>query len=129
MPMMQFSVAPWRILDKQHLDAVKKAVDIRKKFTSKILELARQSAITGEPIVNYLEYLFPGKGYENIVDQFMLGTDVLVAPMVEKGKTQRTVILPKGKWLADDGKTYRGGKSYPIDVPLDRIPYFELKKK
>jgi len=129
MPMMQFSVAPWRILDKQHLDAVKKAVDIRMKFTPKILELARQSAINGEPIVNYMEYVFPGKGYENIVDQFMLGIDVLVAPVVEKGKTQRTVILPNGTWVADDEKTYRGGKSYLIEVPLERIPYFELMKK
>lgn len=126
MPMMQFSVAPWRILDKQHLDAVKKAVEIRSKFAPKILELAKKSAITGEPIVNYLEYCFPGNGYEHIVDEFMLGNDVLVAPIVEKGKTERTVILPKGNWLADDGKTYKGGKSYLIKVPLDRIPYFLL---
>jgi alpha-glucosidase len=128
MPMMQFSVAPWRILDKQHLDAVKKAVEIRKIFTPKIVELARQSAITGEPIVNYMEYSFPGNGYENIRDQFMLGNDVLVAPIVEKGKTQRTIILPKGNWLADDGKTYRGGKTYLVEVPLDRIPYFVMQK-
>ncbi len=128
MPMMQFSVAPWRILDKQHLDAVKKAVEIRAKFTPKILELARQSAITGEPIVNCLEYSFSRMGYENILDQFVLGDDLLVAPVVEKGKTQRSVILPKGKWIADDGKTYRGGKSYLIEVPLDRIPYFVLQK-
>jgi len=59
----------------------------------------------------------------------MLGYDLLVAPVVEKGKTQRNVILPKGRWIADDGKTYKGGKSYLIDVPLDRIPYFHLLKQ
>ena len=128
MPMMQFSVAPWRVLDKQHLDAVKKSVEIRSLFAPKILELARQSAKTGEPIVNYMDYCYPGNGYEQIKDQFMLGTDLLVAPIVEKGKTKRTVILPKGEWIADDGKTYQGGKSYLIDVALDRIPYFELQK-
>lgn len=128
MPMMQFSVGPWRILDRQHLDAVKKAVDIREKITPKIVELARQSAITGEPIVNYMEYSFPGMGYENIMDQFVLGNDLLVAPVVEKGKTQRNVMLPKGKWIADDGKSYKGGKNYLIDVPLDRVPYFLLQK-
>ncbi len=128
MPMMQFSVAPWRILDKKHLDAVKNAVAIRSKFTPLILELAQQSAKTGKPIVNYMEYSFPGMGYENIMDQFMLGDDLLVAPVVEKGKTQRSVILPKGRWIADDGKTYRGGKSYVIEAPLNRIPYFVLQK-
>lgn len=58
----------------------------------------------------------------------MLGNDLLVAPVIEKRITQRNVILPKGKWIADDGKTYKGGKSYLIDVPLDRIPYFLLQK-
>lgn len=129
MPMMQFSVAPWRILDNQHLDAVKKAVEIRKKFTPKILELANRSAVTGEPIVNSLEFCFPGNGLEKITDQFMLGNDIMVAPMVEKGKTQRNVVLPKGKWIADDGKTYKGGKNYLIDVPLDRIPFFTYQKQ
>src|SRR5690606_2950018 len=40
MPMMQFSVAPWRILDKEHLDAVKAAVDLRKKYMPLIMDLA-----------------------------------------------------------------------------------------
>jgi len=129
MPMMQFSVAPWRILGTQQLDAVKKAVEIRRKFTPKIMELAAKSAKTGDPIVSSLEYLFPNQGYEKVTDQFMLGMDVMVAPMVEKGKTSRNVLLPKGKWIADDGKTYIGGKCYVIDVPLDRIPYFYIQKK
>lgn len=79
-------------------------------------------------MVNSMEYLFPNQGFEKIIDQFMLGDDLLVAPIAEKGKKQRNVILPKGKWMADDGKTYKGGKSYLIDVPLDRIPYFLLQK-
>jgi len=41
----------------------------------------------------------------------------------------RNVTLPKGKWLADDGKSYRGGKTYKIDVPLDRLPYFIKQAK
>lgn len=127
MPMMQFSVAPWRILDNEHLIAVKKALEIRKKFTPIILELARKSAKTGDPIVSSIEYSFPGQDFERIADQFMLGETVLVAPVTVKGFT-RDVILPKGKWLADDGKVYKGGKTYTIDAPLGRLPYFELIK-
>ncbi len=124
MPMMQFSVAPWRILDKEHMDAVKKAVDIRMKFTPAILELARKSAQTGKPIISNIEYYFPGQGYELVNDQFMLGGQILVAPMVKSGNT-RTVILPKGMWKSDEGKEYAGGKEYKIDVPLGRLSYFE----
>ena len=126
LPMMQFSVAPWRILDKEHMAAVKKAVDLRMKHTPLIMQLARESAQTGEPIVKNMEFVFPNAGYENIVDQFMLGNDILVAPMLED-KPSRMVVLPAGKWLADDGKTYKGGKSYEINVPLDRLPYFVRK--
>ncbi len=127
MPMMQFSVAPWRILDADHLQAVKEAVKIREKYTPVIMELAKKSAKTGEPIISSLEYYFPGQGLENISNQFMLGETILVAPLDQKG-TSRTVALPKGKWLADDGKVYKGGKTYTIEVPVSRLPYFVLQK-
>jgi len=127
MPMMQFSVSPWRVLDATHLESVKNAVKIRTKFTPLIMNLARQSAKTGEPIVKNMEFVFPEKGYESITDQFMLGDKLLVAPMVDN-KVTRNVILPIGKWQADDGKIFQGGKSYTIDVPLNRLPYFEKLK-
>lgn len=123
MPMMQFSVAPWRVLDAAHLAAVKKAVNIRASLTPRILELARESAKSGAPIVSPLEYVFPNQGFENIHDQFMLGETILVAPMVRPGTT-RQLVLPVGEWLGDDGRTLIGGKTHILDVPLDRIPWF-----
>jgi alpha-glucosidase len=124
---MQFSVTPWRVLDAVHLAAVKKAVATRGKFTPRILEMARQSAKTGEPIISSLEYYFPNQGFEGITNQFMLGGTILVAP-IDDQSTKRKVVLPKGKWTADDGKKYTGGKTYAVDVPLDRLPYFILDK-
>ena len=123
MPMMQFSVAPWRVLDAAHLDAVKQAVKIRADHTPRILELARESAKTGAPIVSPLEYVFPDQGFETVHDQFMLGETILVAPMVRPGTT-RQLVLPKGKWLGDDGQTLDGGKTHTLDVPINRIPCF-----
>jgi alpha-glucosidase len=84
MPMMQFSVAPWRVLDTAHLDAVKRSIKLREQFTPTILRLARESASTGDPIVRSLEYVFPRQGFELIKDQFMLGDSVLVAPLAAK---------------------------------------------
>lgn len=129
MPMMQFSVAPWRVLDSVHFAAVKKAVEIRNKFVPVIMQLAKESAITGEPIVKQLEYVFPGQGLATVNDQFMLGDSILVAPVVSK-QTTRTIIFPKlskGKWLADDGKIYKGGTKTEIDVPINRLPFFVIK--
>ncbi len=124
MPMMQFSVAPWRVLDSKHFEAVRKAVDLRKQYTPLILRLARESAKTGEPILKSLEYVFPGKGYEEIKDEFMLGDSLLVTPRVTKEGTGRNVLLPPGNWRSDSGKIYQGDKSIYIDVPLERLPYF-----
>lgn len=126
MPMMQFSVAPWRVLDSARFDAVKKAVALRQeKVAPLVMELARQAAETGEPIIRSLEYEFPHCGYSGIRDQFMLGDSFMVAPMLSPGEGTREVVLPKGKWRGDDGKVYKGGKTVTIEVPMDRIPYFE----
>jgi len=125
MPMMQFSVAPWRVLDSIHLKAVMNAVEIRMKFTPLIMRLANEAALTGEPIVKCLEYEFPGQGFENTKDQFMLGSNMLVAPMLEKGQSSRDVKLPKGRWKSTDGEILRGGKTYRLAVALDQLLYFE----
>lgn len=125
MPMMQFSVAPWRILDREHLNAVLESVQIRQKLMPTIMELVNRASKTGEPIVTPLEYRFPHLGYAQIKDEFLLGDEILVAPMLEKGFT-RKVILPPGEWKTDDGKVYAGGQTVEINVPLERIPYFTL---
>ena len=57
----------------------------------------------------------------------MLGDKYMVAPMVTKG-THRTVKLPKGEWHDDMGKKFRGPKTIEIEVPLERLPYFERIK-
>ena len=127
MPMMQFSVAPWRVLDKKYLDAVKKAVEIRMKLTPYILQLVKESANSGEPIVRSLEYEFPHQRFEGMKDQFMLGK-YMVAPMVEKGD-KRKVIFPNGDWKGDDGKLIHGPLVTEIEVPIGRLPVFERIKK
>ncbi|RYU90448.1 glycoside hydrolase [Mucilaginibacter terrigena] len=127
MPMMQFSLAPWRVLDKPHMDAIKAAVATRMKYTPYIDELFKHAAQTAEPIARRMEYVFPHQGFEKTIDQFMLGDKYLVAPIVKKAPS-RSVMLPKGTWKGDDGKTYKGGKSIQIEVALNRIPVFERVK-
>ncbi len=124
MPMMQFSVAPWRILDDRHLKAVLKVVDLREEFKDVIIDLAKEATITGEPIVRSMEYVFPHKGFAKISDQYMLGNEIIVAPYLKKGQGIRKVLLPEGKWKSDNEKIYKGGKTIEINVPLDRLPHF-----
>ena len=109
------------------LGIIKKAVEIRTKFTPLILQLAHESAKTGEPILKSMEFVFPNQGFEETINQFMLGDKILVAPMMEK-TNMRNVKLPKGNWVDDLGKKYRGNQTVKMMVPLDRLVYFVLQK-
>lgn len=127
MPMMQFSVAPWRILSAENLQIIKDMAQLHENMGAYILQYARESAKTGEPIVRHLEYSFPNEGFAECKDQFMLGDKYMVAPVITR-ENSRTVKLPKGTWRDDLGKTHKGGRSITIDVPLSRLPYFEKVK-
>jgi len=124
MPMMQFSVAPWRVLNQTNLEICKKMAELHHQFGKEILEIAKASAKTGEPIVRNMEYMFPHKGYEEIKDQFMLGDYILVAPVIEKGKTSRFVEFPEGTWQGDDGSNVKGPVRLQIDVPMSRLAWY-----
>ncbi|MBQ7761239.1 MAG: glycoside hydrolase [Clostridia bacterium] len=124
-PMMQFSWAPWRVLDSKHANLCLASANLHKAFASYIVKLVKESARSGEPIVRHLEYEYPHCGYERVLDQFLLGSKVLVAPVLEKGQTKRRVVLPVGKWLyAPSGVVYEGGEVVEIEAPLEVLPYF-----
>jgi alpha-glucosidase (family GH31 glycosyl hydrolase) len=125
MPMMQFSAAPWRVLDSTRLALVHDAVRVRGRFTRYIVSLARESARTGEPIVRSLEYAFPHRGYEQVRDEFMLGDRVLVAPVLTRGAMKRTVQIPPGRWRAWNGVRVSGPRTIELAAPLGVLPYFE----
>jgi len=128
MPMMQFSVAPWRVLSDSNEKICRKMANLHLQYGPQILKLAKVAALTGQPIVKPMELAFPGKGYETIKDQFVLGNDIIVAPVVKKGERSRMVLLPKGKWIDDLGKKHKGDELIKINVPLERLPYFKLIK-
>ena len=128
-PMMQFSAAPWRVLDEEHLAAVKRAVDVRASFVPRFMDLARECAKTGEPMLRSLEYAFPGCGYEAVADQFMMGDFLLVAPQLERGGSERVVRIPPGRWRADDGTEVAGPCETVVATPLERIPHFVAQRR
>ncbi len=124
-PMMQISASPWRVLDAEHQRIFSEVVALRQRFAPRFVELAKESAKSGEPMMRNLEYCFPGLGYANIKDEFMMGDKLLVAPVMEKGAMSRKVVLPPGKWRSDDGQIYIGPATIEVAAPLTRLPYFE----
>ncbi len=102
LPAMQFSLGPWRVLSEKGLERLRNIISIREEYMNDIIRLVLEAGKTGEPIVRYMEYEFPGQGMEKIIDQYMLGSDILVAPIYKKGIDKRIVKLPKGNWLLNE---------------------------
>ena len=127
-PMMQLSASPWRVLDAEKQKIVRDVIALRQKFAPTFVKLAEQAAKDGEPILRSLEYNYPNRGYAAVIDEFMMGTDLLVAPQLEKGAKTRTVVVPPGTWIADDGTTVVGPKTVAVETPLSRLPHFVRAK-
>ena len=57
----------------------------------------------------------------------MLGSDVLVAPVLAAGATTRTLRLPEGVWSYLGKTDMIGGQEVTVSAPIDTLPYF-IKK-
>lgn len=127
-PMMQFSWAPWEAVSAENLALIKKAHDLHVELGDTFLQLVEDAYRTGEPILRPLTYNYPHAGYERIKDQFMLGENILAAPVVEKGAKIKKVYLPEGTWKGSDGKIYEGSAVLDLPVTIESAPYFTREK-
>ncbi|MBN1673433.1 MAG: glycoside hydrolase [Kiritimatiellae bacterium] len=123
-PIIQYSFFPSRALDAEHLAHCRRMLDLRTEIGPEMLELARAAATSGEPIMRHMAYVFPGQGFERTLDQYMVGDDILVAPVMQKGAVKRTVKFPPGTWQGDDDSTVDGPCELEVDAPLARLPWY-----
>lgn len=91
-----------------------------------ILKLWRQADRTGIPITRPLWLQYPDDPRARAQDQeWLLGPDVLVAPVVTEGAVSRDVYFPRGCWRSPtDGKRFRGPLEKTVRAPLTVLPYF-----
>ena len=91
-----------------------------------IMSLWRTARRTGMPPTRPLWLASPGDSAAATQDEeFMLGPDVLVAPVVTQGATTERVYLPRGCWrLEPRHHAYRGHRFVSVAAPLGVLPYF-----
>jgi alpha-D-xyloside xylohydrolase len=91
------------------------------------METMRVAHTEGLPPMRPLFLNFPAdQTCWQIDDQFLLGDDLLIAPVVVEGATERRVYLPAGaRWLdAWTGDPVPGGQWITASAPLERIPVY-----
>ena len=116
-PTIQFSAAPWRVLDPGQLGCIHAQLALRSSWQAYLEETLKECARTGEPAVRYMEYEFPHQGMERVRDQFMLGGRLLVAPILEKGQDARNVYLPRGEWRWEGRTLHSEGEMRRLAAP------------
>ncbi len=108
-------------------EILKSYVDMRYRIRDYIRKIMDESSESGSPVMRPVFYDFFGdkKAWE-IEDEYMFGSDLLVAPVMEEGMRERTVYLPEGaKWTDAYTKTvYDGGQTVTVPAPLSIIPVF-----
>lgn len=125
LPMMQFSAAPWRILDGKHKALCLDAARLHASKGELFLHLAEEASQTGKPIVRSLEYSFPNEGFAEVKDQFLIGEELLVVPVLKKGERKRYVVFPPGKWKDVNGIVRTGPDRLELEAPLEKLLWFQ----
>lgn len=100
---------------------------LRERLRPYIHRLAEAAHRTGAPPMRPLFFEFPGdEAAWHVDDQFLLGPDLLVAPVAEAGARSRPVYLPHGACWTDaaGGQCHEGGRTVEVPAPLERIPVF-----
>jgi hypothetical protein len=99
---------------------------LRLRFAPLIGRLWAESARTGVPITRPLWLAFPGDARAATEDQqWMLGEDILVAPVVQQGATSRDVYFPQGCWEhGTTGERFTGARTARVASRLGELPFF-----
>lgn len=126
LPALQFSLAPWE-RGAECADICRKYAQLHLAFAPRILALAETAAQTGDPIIRPLWWLAPRDEYALACDdQFLLGDDILVAPVIQSGARTRDIYFPLGKWRDTwTGQVFEPGLVRDYLAPLDLLPIFE----
>jgi alpha-glucosidase len=111
----------------------RKYIEIRYKLLQYFYDALYECTTTGLPICRplFLTDRSDRQVYQHLDDQFMVGNDILVAPVVTPGRTNRDVYLPAGSdWFAYTDNTAplagpnAGGTAISWYVPLDIVPIY-----
>ena len=129
--------------------SVRAAVHLRYQLLPYLYSLAWQNTTTGAPLVRPLDFdapyealtvesdglhprnapadpLLPGNAQfstSSANDQYLLGPNLLVAPVLNPSQRRRNVVLPRGSWIDfHSNQTYPGGRTVGVPAPLAHAP-------
>ena len=103
---------------------VKEYVKLRYRFLPYNYSLSYKNTNTGRPLALPVNYFEPSNSRLGTVnDQYLWGEDLLIAPVIEQGKTERKVIFPSGDWVnIKTNEVYKDSAN--VKAALSDVPVF-----
>jgi alpha-glucosidase len=114
---------PWEF-GEEVMGLVRKQLILRYRLLPYWYTLAWQANQSGCPLVRPLFWAdMHNPALWEVDDTFLVGDDLLVAPVVEEGARQRPIYLPQGGWYElDSDKLHSQSGVMQLDAPLTMIP-------
>jgi len=130
-PMMEVLLGPkrtiWDDYDDELVAIAKTYVTAHHDLIPYTESLMHEAVRSGMPVMRSLVLAYPQdeRVYE-LWDEYLYGSDLLVAPITEAGATKRDVYLPAGRWMDynDKRSVHSGGSTIGTAAPLRTIPLF-----
>ncbi|MBJ7600321.1 MAG: alpha-glucosidase [Candidatus Nephthysia bennettiae] len=107
-------------------DMVREAIRLRYRLLPYLYAAFLRASETGAPVQRPLVFDYQyDPAVRDVDDEYLLGPDLLVAPVVDSGVTARQVYLPPGSWYDwHSGELVGGGRFMVAQTPMDRIPIY-----
>ncbi|XP_012532070.1 uncharacterized protein LOC105834268 isoform X2 [Monomorium pharaonis] len=128
LPVIRFTHLPSKYSDESVLEIAKRLTTLRQKTVTPLLKkYANETLDTGLPIIRPLWMLDPADpACHVVVDEFSVGEELIVAPVLYSGSRQREIYLPAGVWRDGiDGSLRKGSRwIHNYRVAEDKVAYF-----
>ena len=105
---------------------LKGLVELREKLRPYVEKHMVIASETGTPVMRPMFFDYPeDEECCRTGEQYMFGDDILFAPVVKQGQTEKEVYLPGGKWIfARNGQVFEGGTRYSVKAEIDETVVF-----
>ncbi len=119
---------PWNVAaqtgDERVMPIFRRFAHVRQRLRPYLHAQAALTIRTGWPLMRALCLVRPNDPEVWArPEQFLLGDELLVAPVTRQGATQQTAYLPAGRWInAWTSEIVTGGREVTVPAPLDRVP-------
>jgi 1,3-alpha-isomaltosidase len=120
---------PWNLAEQSGDESViplfRRLVQLRERLIPYLAEQGTKSTRTSKPLMRGLFFESDDQRLWEFPHQFLLGDDLLVAPVLEPGVTALQVFLPEGEWIESwSGSRLDGGSIASTEAPLGTIPVY-----